>query len=36
MEWIKVCDNSSLRNGDLVGFDYDEKKILVSKVQDKI
>jgi 3-phenylpropionate/trans-cinnamate dioxygenase ferredoxin component len=36
MEWIKVCDNSSLGNGDLVGFDYDDKKILISKVQDKI
>ncbi len=36
MEWIKVCDNDSLGNGDLFGFDYDSKEILVAKVQDRI
>ncbi len=36
MEWIKVCDNNSLGNGNLMEFDYDDKKILISKVQEKI
>ncbi len=36
MEWIKVCNNDSVGNGDLVGFDYDGKEILIAKVQDKI
>lgn len=22
MDWIKVCNEKSLRDGDLVGFDY--------------
>jgi 3-phenylpropionate/trans-cinnamate dioxygenase ferredoxin component len=36
MTWIKVSD-SNLRNGDLIGFDYDnKKKLLIAKVQDKI
>ena len=36
MEWIKVCNNDSLGNGDLVAFDYDDKELLIAKVQDKI
>ena len=36
MEWIKVCNNDSVGNGDLVGFDYDGKEILIAKFQDKI
>jgi 3-phenylpropionate/trans-cinnamate dioxygenase ferredoxin component len=36
MEWIKVCDNNLLGNGNLMEFDYDDKKILISKVQEKI
>jgi 3-phenylpropionate/trans-cinnamate dioxygenase ferredoxin subunit len=36
MEWIKVCDNNLLGNGILMEFDYDDKKILISKVQEKI
>lgn len=36
MEWIKVCNNNWLGNGNLMEFDYDDKKILISKVQEKI
>jgi 3-phenylpropionate/trans-cinnamate dioxygenase ferredoxin component len=36
MAWIKVCDANSLSNGDLIGFDYNNKKILITKAQDKI
>jgi len=36
MEWIKVCNNDSLGNGDLMGFDYDDKELLITKVQDKL
>ena len=36
MEWIKVCDPNSLSNGDLIGFDYKNKRILIAKAQDKI
>jgi|SRR5207248_10310249 3-phenylpropionate/trans-cinnamate dioxygenase ferredoxin subunit len=35
MEWIKVCEADSLGNGDLIGFDYNNKKILIAKAQDK-
>jgi 3-phenylpropionate/trans-cinnamate dioxygenase ferredoxin component len=43
MEWIKICDEKSLKDGDLVGFDcYDnndnnnKKKILIAKIHGKI
>jgi 3-phenylpropionate/trans-cinnamate dioxygenase ferredoxin subunit len=36
MEWIKVCEADSLGNGDLIDFDYNSKKILIVKAQDKI
>ena len=36
MGWIKVCEADSLGNGDLIGFDYNSKKILIVKAQDKI
>jgi len=35
-EWIKVCDMKSLKNGDLLDFDIEDKKILISKLRDKI
>ncbi len=34
--WIKVCEAKTLNNGDLIDFDYDDKKILISKVKNKI
>ena len=36
MEWIKVCDKDSLSNGDLMGFDYKDKELLITKVQHEI
>ena len=36
MEWIKVCDKDSLSNGDLMGFDYNNKELLIAKAQDEI
>ena len=35
-EWIKVCDVKSMKNGDLLDFDMDDKKILISKIKDKV
>jgi 3-phenylpropionate/trans-cinnamate dioxygenase ferredoxin subunit len=35
-EWIKVCDMKSLKNGDLLDFDIKDKKILISKLRDKV
>lgn len=35
-EWIKVCDIKSLKNGDLLDFDKEDKKILISKTKDKV
>jgi len=36
VSWIKVCEAKTLNNGDLIDFDYDDKKILISKVKNKI
>ena len=40
MKWVRVCNATSLSNGDLISFDYDNnnnnKKILIAKIQDKI
>jgi nitrite reductase/ring-hydroxylating ferredoxin subunit len=35
-EWMKVCDIKSLKNGDLLEFDMEDKKILISKIKDKV
>lgn len=35
-EWIKVCDVRSLQNGDLVNFDFADKNILLTKVENKV
>jgi 3-phenylpropionate/trans-cinnamate dioxygenase ferredoxin subunit len=35
-EWIKVCDVKSMKNGDLLDFDIEDKKILISKSKDKV
>ena len=31
-EWVKVCDEKVLKNGDLLDFDQDDKKILLARV----
>ena len=36
MGWIRVSDANSLSNGNLIGFDYNNKKILIAKSQGKI
>jgi nitrite reductase/ring-hydroxylating ferredoxin subunit len=43
MEWIRVCNEKSLKDGDLVGFDYhdnnddnNKKKLLIAKIHGKI
>jgi 3-phenylpropionate/trans-cinnamate dioxygenase ferredoxin subunit len=36
MTWVKVHDANSLSNGDLISFDYNNKKLLIAKAQDKI
>jgi 3-phenylpropionate/trans-cinnamate dioxygenase ferredoxin subunit len=35
-EWVKVCDEKSLKNGDLLDFDHGSKKILVAKAVGKV
>jgi 3-phenylpropionate/trans-cinnamate dioxygenase ferredoxin subunit len=38
MKWIKVCENSSLKDGDIIGYDYNDNKnrLLIAKTKDKI
>jgi len=36
VSWIKACDAKTLNNGEMIDFDFEEKKILISKVNDKI
>jgi len=33
MRWIKVSDVDLLSNGDLIGIDYNNKRILIAKVR---
>jgi 3-phenylpropionate/trans-cinnamate dioxygenase ferredoxin subunit len=35
-EWIKACEVKELNNSELVGFDFNEKKILISRIQDRV
>lgn len=34
--WIKVCRVQDLNNSDLLDFDYENKKILITKVSNRI
>jgi 3-phenylpropionate/trans-cinnamate dioxygenase ferredoxin component len=38
MKWIKVCENSSLKDGEIIGYDYNDNKnrLLIAKTNDKI
>lgn len=36
VSWIKACDAKTLKNGEMIDFDFEEKKILISKVNNKI
>jgi 3-phenylpropionate/trans-cinnamate dioxygenase ferredoxin component len=35
-EWIKACEMKELNNSELVGFDINEKKILISRIRDRV
>jgi nitrite reductase/ring-hydroxylating ferredoxin subunit len=35
-QWIKVCDEKALKNGDLLDFDHGDKKILLAKAGGKV
>ena len=35
-DWIKVCSIDSLKPGELMDFDYNDKKILLVKINNKI
>jgi len=35
-EWVKVCSTSDLKRGDMLDFDYKEKKILLANLNGKI
>lgn len=31
-EWVNVCKTSQLKKGDMIDFDYKEKKILIANL----
>lgn len=35
-QWVKVCDEKSLGNGEMKEFDHGNKKIMVAKAADKV
>jgi 3-phenylpropionate/trans-cinnamate dioxygenase ferredoxin component len=35
-EWIKACEVKELKSSELVGFDFNEKKILISRIRDRV
>lgn len=35
-EWIKVCDSKSLKPGDMLDFDLNDKKILLININNNI
>ncbi len=35
-KWVKVCSTSELKKGDMLDFDYNEKKILLANINGKI
>jgi 3-phenylpropionate/trans-cinnamate dioxygenase ferredoxin component len=34
--WVKVCESKALKNGDIIDFDHEEKKILIAKINNKV
>ena len=36
VNWVKACDASNVGSGELYGFDYDDKKILLANLDGKI
>jgi nitrite reductase/ring-hydroxylating ferredoxin subunit len=35
-EWVKVCEEKSLKNGDMLDFDFEDKQIMVAKAKNKV
>lgn len=35
-EWIKACEMKELNNSELLSFDFNEKKILISRIRDRV
>jgi 3-phenylpropionate/trans-cinnamate dioxygenase ferredoxin component len=35
-EWIKACDTKSLKSGEMLDFDYNDKKILLVNINNTI
>ncbi len=35
-DWVKVCDDKALKDGDLLDFDYGDKKILLVRTGGKV
>lgn len=36
LEWVKVCNISDLKSGNMIDFDYKEKKILLANFNGKV
>ena len=34
--WVKVCESKSLKNGDMIEFDHEDKRLLITKSHNKI
>src|SRR5574337_800065 len=34
--WVNVCKTSQLKKGDMIDFDYEEKKILIANLNGQI
>lgn len=35
-EWVRVCDDKAIGNGEMAGFDHGEKKIMVARAAGKV
>lgn len=35
-EWVKVCATNNLKKGEMMDFDYKDKKILLANINGKI
>lgn len=35
-KWVSVCKSSQLKKGEMIDFDYEDKKILVANLDGKI
>ena len=35
-EWVKVCDSKSLKPGEMLDFDFKDKKILIININNNI